>query len=252
MGTGLRKLLQKLDPLAQAVGIIVSIGIAVTYHKSREIVMPVSCQEIFQRALNSVEGRDFKALENLIRSDKRLLDLRDARGNTLLDHVISSGDVELVKLVINLGCDVNVPADGTTYLHDAVDMDCLSRSAGIKTDSFLCIGRLLLQAGANTESRGYNDWTPLHRAAISGCVEFVSLLLDSGADINARTTIDEHETPLMEAALAGKADVVRLLLDRGADSTLKNLGGRTAEQIAEKNGNREVVKVFENWKANKH
>src|SRR5512132_85004 len=64
------------------------------------------------------------------------------------------------------------------------------------------------------------ELTPLHRAAISGCVKCAELLLDSGADPNARGRYDM--TPLHWAALLGRTEVAGLLLRRGARVQARN------------------------------
>ncbi|PYR02618.1 MAG: hypothetical protein DMF97_04200, partial [Acidobacteria bacterium] len=56
----------------------------------------------------------------------------------------------------------------------------------------------------------------VHFAAASGSRETVTILLDSGADVNVREP-QWGQTPLMFAAAAGRADVVGVLLARGAD-----------------------------------
>jgi ankyrin len=57
-----------------------------------------------------------------------------------------------------------------------------------------------------------------------GHIDIVRLLLDLGADVDERTTLDELEEPtpswggpLWLASLAGRRDIAELLLDRGAD-----------------------------------
>ena len=56
--------------------------------------------------------------------------------------------------------------------------------------------------------------TPLSQACTNGSVEFVRLLLKSGA--NPNTAIATGETPLMTCAKTGNADAVRLLVEYGA------------------------------------
>jgi len=46
---------------------------------------------------------------------------------------------------------------------------------------------------------GLNDWTPLHYAVSRDDVAAIELLLAHGADVNARTRIDDLTTPLEEA-----------------------------------------------------
>jgi hypothetical protein len=72
---------------------------------------------------------------------------------------------------------------------------------------------------------GDSEWTPLHLAAIAGHADAAALLLDRGADPEARGRFDM--TPLHWAALAGQTDVVRLLLARGARVDARNLWAMT-------------------------
>jgi ankyrin repeat protein len=61
----------------------------------------------------------------------------------------------------------------------------------------------LLDAGADPNQRGLNDWTALHFAVVETNVEAVRLLLARGADRELRTRIDDYETAL-ELARSGR------------------------------------------------
>jgi ankyrin repeat protein len=81
-----------------------------------------------------------------------------------------------------------------------------------------------LQAGENVNAVDDQDWpggeTPLHLAAGWASTRMVELLLDHGANIEARAIVEDelsNATPLHAAILQKKASTVRLLLDRGAD-----------------------------------
>jgi len=50
---------------------------------------------------------------------------------------------------------------------------------------------LLRMKGADIESRDVYGWTPLHTAAFWDCHEVITLLVEMGADLNARTKDDE-------------------------------------------------------------
>ena len=67
---------------------------------------------------------------------------------------------------------------------------------------------------------GTNNATPLHWAAGCGHADAVTLLLQNGADVNAKNIFGR--TPLDNAALHGHIAVVRLLLRKSTNQKLKN------------------------------
>ena len=63
-----------------------------------------------------------------------------------------------------------------------------------------------------------HGWTALHHAAREGDMNEVKRLLAAGANVDARTTALAHDsTPLVIATRSKHFDIMRLLLDRGAD-----------------------------------
>jgi ankyrin repeat protein len=78
------------------------------------------------------------------------------------------------------------------------------------------LGATLLAAGACDEQR---PDSPLIQASRTGSLGAMTLLLDSGADVNLPGPTGDNwdATPLQHAILARQAGAVRLLLDRGAD-----------------------------------
>lgn len=96
--------------------------------------------------------------------------------------------------------------------------------------------KLLLERGAEPATAARNDMKvqPLHAAVAARNLPAITMLLDRGADPNARQQVGY--TPLMGAASAGRADMVDLLLARGADPGLKNEDGKTAADIAREHG----------------
>ncbi len=83
--------------------------------------------------------------------------------------------------------------------------------------------------------------TPLDMAANIGNAEFIKMLLDSGANVNAKD--NDNNTALHWASLNGKEAAVRLLLENGAD-LVENCVGTTAIHDATKNGHLEVFKLL--------
>ncbi len=73
-----------------------------------------------------------------------------------------------------------------------------------------------LNAGSNPNSRTDEGWAPLHlAAAVSDTAAVIVVLLESGADLLARS--EYGDTPLHLAAMNSNADVTLTLIDAGAD-----------------------------------
>jgi ankyrin repeat protein len=85
--------------------------------------------------------------------------------------------------------------------------------------------KLLLDEGADVNSKDDSGWTSLSRPSVSGNKTVVKLLLDKGADINSKD--DSGSTPLSKAAARGREAIVKLLLDKGADVNPKTNSGGT-------------------------
>jgi ankyrin repeat protein len=152
------------------------------------------------------------------------------------------GDASAVRSLLQRGADVNAAqGDGMTALHWAAEhgdhgLAALLLESGANPGAETRIGRhtplhvaaqgghhlvvrTLLQHKAGTAGVNITTTTgaaPLHFAAASGSSETVTILLDSGADVNVREP-QWGQTPLMFAAASGRTDVVGVLLARGAD-----------------------------------
>jgi uncharacterized protein len=101
--------------------------------------------------------------------------------------------------------------------------------------------QLLLELGAIAGTAARNDMKvqALHAAVAARNADAAAMLLDRGADPNARQQVGY--TPLMGAASAGRADLVDLLLGRGADPSLVNDEGKRAGDIAREHGHADLA-----------
>jgi len=169
------------------------------------------------------------------------LNARNETGYTPLHYAAEDGRVEIVALLLDRGGDVNAQEKkGRAPLH------CAALAGHIKT------AELLLDEGANVDARTEDRTralelalelvrklpkdanmnaradmgsTPLHFAVAEDHPEMMVLLLDRGADINARTG---DSTPLMLTVVGPavglafdrnipEVNMTELLLDRGAE-----------------------------------
>ena len=69
--------------------------------------------------------------------------------------------------------------------------------------------------------------TPLHLAVAAGQLAAARLLLNSGANIEARAADEHHGTPLHWAAFVGNLAGVKFLISQGADVTVRDKNGYT-------------------------
>lgn len=101
------------------------------------------------------------------------------------------------------------------------------------------IVQYLLQQGADTERRTYQDLTALHLAAARGNLEIVQLLVERGANKDASGFYKCSALHL--AVERGSADVVTFLLESGASPLLHDVNGNTPLTLACRSGSAELV-----------
>jgi ankyrin repeat protein len=152
---------------------------------------------------------------------------RKANKWTPLIEAINARQAEIAEFLISHGADVNHrDYMEHTALHWAIDRGPLD---AVRSNMI----HLLISKGADIKGRG-RDFTPLHCAAMMD-TESVKLLLDHGANVNARD--GAGHTPLYKAAEHGDHAIVELLLQRGAEVNAKNVAGDTALHRAAQYGN---------------
>ena len=98
----------------------------------------------------------------------------------------------------------------------------------------------LIRAGADVRVRsGPERQTALHMAARRGNVALAALLLDQGAEIDARTTLGE--TPLRRAVNLDQVAFAAFLVGRGADPSLPDRKGVTPLAAARSTAMRQAL-----------
>lgn len=159
-------------------------------------------------------------------------------GRTLLYVSVEKDLLEIVKLLIKRGADINVKSDkSATVLHAA----CLSGCYQML--------KFLLENGANTDINSVNadGATPLYIAARNGDYKVIKLLLDCGADPNIAHRILKS-TVLHRLSEYGHAESVELILNhiRG-DLIIKiDVNSRIPADYAAENGHIQILKLLLN------
>lgn len=138
-----------------------------------------------------------------------------------------SSAVEGDTTAVALFLKAGMKADAT----DATDATALMLATAKKQSEVV---KLLLENGANPNAK-YNNksergLTALLTASVGGPTDIVEMLLNRGADPNLAS--ESGMTPLMLACSTGHDEIVPLLLHKGADVNSSDNGGRTALMYA--------------------
>ncbi|KAK0611987.1 ankyrin repeat-containing domain protein [Immersiella caudata] len=101
---------------------------------------------------------------------------------------------------------------------------------------------ILIQMGANIESKDNYGRTPLLSAAINGHEAVVKVLLEKGVEVESKDNYGR--TPLLSAAMNGHEAVVKVLLEKGVEVESKDNRGWTPLSWAALKGHEAVVKLL--------
>ncbi len=137
------------------------------------------------------------------------------------------------------------------YSGDAAEVDRLLAS-GPELDVFeaAALGRIdrlreLLDADSElVHARSADDGTALHFAAFFRQPEATRLLVERGAELEARASTFGNVTPLHSACASGERESARILLEHGADPNVRQQGGFTPLHAAAQNGDEELARLL--------
>ncbi len=107
--------------------------------------------------------------------------------------------------------------------------------------------KLLLEKGANVNAKTKFNATPLSLAIPRGHGAIVETLIAHGANVNE--SIEYWDFPLKEATVFGHTEIVKALLAHGADVNRKDYAGRTALMVAQERNYGEIKKLLVEYAA---
>ena len=203
------------------------------------------------------------------------VDARDNDESTPLHFALRCKNIEVARLLLDHGANINARnKEDQTPVHvllaikkryldvdnirfflergadvDAVDNDHSTLLDKASFNGKVEVAQLLLERGANINTRNKRGHTPLHRVLVNlrdhaGAHYFdtIQLLLGHGADVDALD--NTQSTPLHVASQYGSAKAARLLLEHGANVYLQNNKGHTSSQVASMNGHEEITRLL--------
>jgi ankyrin repeat protein len=150
------------------------------------------------------------------------VDAQSKQGVTALMLAAENNQSEIVNLLLKKNADPN--------LQDQTGWSALMKA--VYQGNAKCVEALAARSRQEV-NRG------LLVAALTGHPDIAKILLDNGAEVDTRA--DDGRTPLMLAASKGDNDLVTLLLKAGADPTLTDQSGAAAGSLAKAKGHKEVA-----------
>lgn len=155
----------------------------------------------------------------------------DEHDPPVLIEAVKNGNVEIVKILMENGADVNIKhSNGTTPLIEA---------AG---DGSVEIIKILIENGASVNAIRSDGTTPLFNAIAHHHNNIARIIIENGADLNT-FSYRQGDTPLIKVlkqansmliVMGGgtspesRKQLVALMLEKGVDINAKNKKGKTA------------------------
>ena len=208
--------------------------------------------------LAAIDAGDAAVVAALLSADPAAAAARDADGVSATMHALYRGQGEIAERIAATLPELDVfeaaalgrvarvrdllAADPTLAIARSADgFTALHYPAFFGRGEAAAAAQALLAVGADVNARSDNDFSvlPIHSAVAGGHDEVVAVLVDSGADVNAR---QRHGwTPLHGAAQNGSLASVETLLAAGADRAARNDDGVDALELARQAGDDAIV-----------
>ncbi|MEA2570688.1 MAG: uncharacterized protein QOI24_2689 [Acidobacteriota bacterium] len=203
--------------------------------------------------IDAVKRGDADAVARILDDDPSLLAAK--AGNLPLTLLaLYHGHANVARLFVARGAELSFP-EACALGDEARVRDLLERDPSLldrkSHDGFPPLGlaiffrqpamaRLLIEHGADVNAPAENAQrvAPLHAAAAVSDRETAALLLERGADPNAKQ--DRDFTPLHGAAARGDVEFGRLLIAHGADANAI-ADGKTSADVARERGQEEFA-----------
>lgn len=166
----------------------------------------------------AVRSDDIDRVKKILSKDPEAVNWKehDEFQATPLSVAVTKENIEMIRMLIDSGANVNEIVYGASILAKAVlSGDCK-------------IVKLLLESGANVDPEREVSQTPLMVAVERRSTEIAELLIANGANVNRKLEAGRGvsrdkivKTALKKAAESGSREMIKLLLDNGAEINAK-------------------------------
>lgn len=163
--------------------------------------------------MNKYDNKGKTPIDYLYEYNKELAIEYNLIPKVSIHDIIADNDIESMKLYIKNENDLNLKNyNGEPLLHYSIRRKSKE------------ISYLLIEAGADIESKTIYDETPLFPAVRINDIDMVKTLIGKGVDVNAVNSVGE--TPLYYAVAWGRLEIMDILIDAGADIDVKTSLGK--------------------------
>ena len=210
---------------------------------------------------------------NFLMDAKANVNERNSGGPTALSWAVSGENIDVVRLLLDRGADaeainnasVSAASGGRLdilriLLDRGADLKRIGSKALLRAVSSWIAGvtekersdtvRFLLELGVDPNAKNEDGWSALLFASDIGYASIVKILLNKGANINAkcdcRGFLGGGWTALMIAIYREHTEIVEALLSKGADVHTSNHYGQTALLLAIDRDNEGLAQALRN------
>ncbi|XP_072860928.1 POTE ankyrin domain family member G-like [Chlorocebus sabaeus] len=163
------------------------------------------------------------------------LNVLDNKKRTALIKAVQCQEDECALMLLEHGTAPNIPDEyGNTALHYAIDNE----------DKLMA--KALLLYGADIESKNKHGLTPLLLGVHGQKQQVVKFLIKKKANLNARDRCGRNA--LILAVRCGSASIVSLLLEQNMDVSSKDLSGQTARDYAVSSHHNVICQLLSDYK----
>lgn len=199
-------------------------------------------REKYQLLKNAVIKK-YPLITNVLLTYVQKVNFQPQIGKPLLHIAIDNNDIEMVKVLLKNGANLNEKYEkykvGTR--HRGSDQNALH--VAISKNRIEMV-KLFMSKGALLHTAGCEGKTPLHMAS-RGRYEIAEMLLNSDEEIDVNIVDDHGQTPLFSAIDARSFDCFQLLLEHGADVHVTDYNGQSLMHIAARGAVDEMKMLME-------